>query len=70
MFLVKSLHKIYKKLFSPYLGNRCRFHPSCSDYALEACEKHGVIRGLFLSLKRILRCHPLSQGWHDPVPKN
>ena len=63
-----QLIKAYKKLLSPLLGNHCRFAPSCSDYTYEAISKHGVIRGLFLGSKRLLKCHPLHSGGIDPVP--
>jgi putative membrane protein insertion efficiency factor len=61
--------RLYKLLISPLLGPACRFEPSCSAYALEALEKHGVMKGGFLTLRRLSRCHPWSgrQG-HDPVP--
>ena len=60
----------YQYLISPILGNHCRFSPSCSEYMLEAIKTHGVIKGLYLGLKRILRCAPWSAGGYDPVPKN
>jgi putative membrane protein insertion efficiency factor len=59
----------YQLLISPWLGQNCRFTPSCSYYALEALEQHGALRGGYLALKRISRCHPLNPGGHDPVPK-
>ena len=59
---------IYRFTLSPLLGPRCRFLPSCSAYALEALERHGVIRGGWLALRRITRCHPLNAGGFDPVP--
>lgn len=53
-----------------YFGtNVCRFHPTCSDYAKEALKKHGVLKGVFLSSRRVLRCHPWNDGGHDPVPE-
>ena len=58
----------YQFTISPFLGDRCRFYPSCSAYAIEAVEKHGFFRGTLLSLKRISRCHPLCEGGFDPVP--
>lgn len=60
--------KGYKYLISPLLGQHCRFHPSCADYAREAVEKHGVFWGLRLGIARIARCHPWSRGGFDPVP--
>ena len=60
--------KIYKYAISPYLPSSCRFYPTCSVYALTALEKHGLIRGLFLSVKRVLRCNPFCDGGYDPVP--
>jgi putative membrane protein insertion efficiency factor len=60
--------KFYQKAISPWLPRCCRYYPSCSHYALEAVEKHGVLRGLFLAAGRILRCHPLHAGGYDPVP--
>ena len=62
------LIKIYKRLISPILGQRCRFYPSCSDYTFEAVKKYGLIKGLFLGGKRLLKCHPLHPGGIDPVP--
>lgn len=59
----------YQYLVSPYLGNHCRFHPTCSCYALNAFKEHGAWRGFTLSLKRISRCHPWHQGGYDPVPE-
>ncbi len=59
----------YRYLLSPFVGNACRFHPTCSAYAQEAIEKYGVIKGGWLGLKRIGRCHPYSKGdFIDPVP--
>jgi len=61
--------KAYQYLLSPILGGRCRFEPSCSHYAIEAISRFGARKGLLLSLKRLLRCHPFSSGGYDPVPK-
>lgn len=60
----------YRYLISPMLGPRCRFQPSCSSYAIEAIERHGVIRGGYLSARRLLRCHPWHPGGVDPVPES
>lgn len=65
--LIKSVRG-YQKILSPVLGCNCRFHPSCSHYAIEAIDRHGSILGLGLTMWRLLRCNPLSDGGHDPVP--
>ena len=61
--------KLYQIVLSPILGPTCRFHPSCSHYAIGAITEHGIVKGCWLSIKRILRCHPLNDGGYDPVPK-
>ncbi|MEJ0099556.1 MAG: membrane protein insertion efficiency factor YidD [Pseudomonadota bacterium] len=66
-FLV-ALIKGYQLLISPHLGQCCRFHPSCSCYAQEAIARHGALKGVALSGRRILRCHPFNEGGIDPVP--
>ncbi|RBI67567.1 membrane protein insertion efficiency factor YidD [Roseovarius sp. TE539] len=60
--------RAYRLLFSPWVGNGCRYHPTCSAYALEALEKHGTIRGTWLAARRIARCHPLGGSGIDNVP--
>ena len=60
--------KIYQVLISPFLGQNCRFYPSCSQYASEAVEQLGLLKGLFLTVKRLLRCHPWCEGGYDPIP--
>ncbi|MDR2313691.1 MAG: membrane protein insertion efficiency factor YidD [Spirochaetaceae bacterium] len=62
------LISLYQKAVSPYLRPSCRFYPSCSAYAYGAVKKYGAIKGSFLSLKRILRCHPFHRGGYDPIP--
>jgi hypothetical protein len=59
----------YQLGVSPLLGPRCRFYPSCSCYAHTAIERFGVLRGLWLGLTRLLRCHPFAEGGYDPVPE-
>jgi putative membrane protein insertion efficiency factor len=66
--LLKICIKLYQTFISPLLGQNCRYIPSCSAYALEAVEKYGSIKGSYLALKRILRCHPFRAGGYDPVP--
>jgi len=58
----------YRTAISPLLGPACRFEPSCSAYALEALQRHGFCRGMWLTVRRIARCHPYSPGGYDPVP--
>lgn len=64
-----ALIKLYQLWLSPMLGPRCRFHPTCSQYAIEAINEHGVAIGGWLTVKRILKCHPLHAGGLDPVPE-
>ena len=66
--LLLGFIKAYQYLWTPMQAPHCRFHPSCSTYAYEAINLHGVIRGLWLTIKRLLRCHPFAQGGVDPVP--
>jgi putative membrane protein insertion efficiency factor len=60
--------RAYKVLISPYFAGSCRFLPTCADYAAEAFARHGVVRGAWLTAKRLARCHPLCAAGHDPVP--
>ncbi len=64
------LIRTYQLFISPWMGQHCRFYPSCSEYALIAIKTHGVLYGLVLSIKRILRCNPWHAGGLDPVPKS
>ncbi len=67
--LLLSLIRFYRRSISPLFPPSCRFVPTCSQYALEAIEKYGAVRGGWLALKRFLRCHPFHKGdWYDPVP--
>lgn len=66
--LVILLLRAYRYVLSPLLGDRCRFHPSCSTYTQEAVERFGVLRGGWMGIKRLGRCHPFHPGGLDPVP--
>ncbi|MEW6409620.1 MAG: membrane protein insertion efficiency factor YidD [Nitrospirota bacterium] len=61
------LIRLYKNYLSPFLPPSCRFTPSCSEYSFEAIEKYGIIKGTWMSIKRLLRCHPFHPGGYDPV---
>jgi putative membrane protein insertion efficiency factor len=67
MQLALTILRIYKRWVSPMLPSACRFYPTCSEYMMEAIEKHGVARGTALGIRRLLRCHPFHQGGFDPV---
>ena len=67
--LLLGVLKVYRFAVSPLLGSNCRFFPSCSEYAGEAIEVHGPLRGTWLSLRRVCRCHPFHPGGYDPVSK-
>ena len=60
--------KLYQWCLSPFMGASCRFYPSCSSYAIEAINKYGALKGGYLAVLRLGRCHPWCQGGHDPVP--
>ncbi|NQX91750.1 MAG: membrane protein insertion efficiency factor YidD [Flavobacteriales bacterium] len=61
--------RLYQWFISPFLGANCRHHPTCSNYAIQAIEEWGPIKGFWLGLKRIAKCHPWGTSGHDPVPK-
>jgi len=66
--LLVSLVRLYQWLLSPLLPRSCRFHPSCSTYAVGALERHGALKGSWLAVRRVARCHPWHPGGLDPVP--
>jgi len=66
--LALALIRAYRYLLSPWFGNQCRFHPTCSVYAEEAITKHGILRGTLLTAARLAKCHPWHSGGLDPVP--
>ncbi|WP_413113685.1 membrane protein insertion efficiency factor YidD [Thaumasiovibrio sp. DFM-14] len=67
-WLILGLVRFYQLAISPLLGPRCRFTPTCSEYAIEAIKLHGGLKGSWFAAKRLLRCHPLNNGGFDPVP--
>lgn len=67
--IILLLIRFYQKYISIFLGKNCRFYPTCSAYTYEAIERFGVVKGVFLGIKRILKCHPLHPGGYDPVPE-
>lgn len=67
-FVLIAVLRAYRALISPLYGQVCRYHPSCSAYALEAVTQHGSLRGGWLAVRRLARCHPWAAGGYDPVP--
>ncbi len=66
----KGLIRVYQIGISPWLGNNCRYTPTCSNYTLQALEEHGLFKGTWIGVKRISSCHPWGGSGYDPVPKN
>jgi putative membrane protein insertion efficiency factor len=67
-YIFIGIIRLYQYIISPLLPNSCRYYPTCSQYSIQAFQKHGVMKGLWLSVKRISRCHPWHEGGYDPVP--
>jgi len=65
-FLI-GIIRCYQRAISPLLPNSCRFYPTCSEYAVQAVERYGVLKGLYMGIKRVLKCHPFHPGGYDPV---
>jgi len=61
--------KVYRMVLSPFIGQHCRFTPTCSEYAVQAIDEHGSLRGSWLAIRRLSRCHPFHTGGWDPVPQ-
>tara|TARA_B100001059_G_scaffold56748_1_gene51792 strand:- start:725 stop:973 length:249 start_codon:yes stop_codon:yes gene_type:complete len=68
-YILIKLIKGYKFLISPLLGNSCRYFPTCSEYSIEALNEFGLVKGIYLSLRRIISCHPWGKGGFDPIKK-
>ena len=68
-YIIIKLIKVYKYLISPLIGNTCRYLPTCSEYCIDALREFGLLKGIYLSIKRILSCHPWGHGGFDPVKK-
>jgi putative membrane protein insertion efficiency factor len=67
-YLFIGLVRLYQLIISPWMPSSCRYHPTCSQYSIDAFRQHGALKGLWLTVKRVGRCHPWSEGGHDPVP--
>lgn len=68
-WLIIGMVKLYQAMLSPLLPMACRYHPSCSEYAIQAIQQHGAFKGFYLAIKRISRCHPWGGKGYDPVPE-
>ena len=68
IYMLISCIKLYQLLMSPILGQNCRYLPTCSEYSIESLKKFGIIKGIFISIKRISKCHPWGNHGYDPVP--
>lgn len=66
--LLISIVKAYQLVLSPFFGQQCRFYPTCSQYSVEAIQKHGALLGSYYTVRRLSRCHPWCDGGHDPIP--
>lgn len=69
-YLFIGLIRVYQLVISPWMPDSCRYHPTCSAYSIEALQKHGAIKGIWLTVKRISRCHPWGDEGYDPVPES
>ncbi|MDX1639759.1 MAG: membrane protein insertion efficiency factor YidD [Balneolaceae bacterium] len=67
-YLLIGIVRLYQLIISPYLPSSCRYHPTCSQYGIEALRRHGALKGSWLTIRRLLRCHPWGEGGYDPVP--
>ncbi|MCK8824529.1 membrane protein insertion efficiency factor YidD [Fuchsiella alkaliacetigena] len=67
VYIISILIKLYQKIISPWQPGKCRFYPTCSNYALSAINKYGFFKGSLMSIRRILSCHPFNSGGYDPV---
>ena len=66
---LQRLILLYRRLLSPIMGRSCRYFPSCSEYAFESIDEHGALKGTWMGIKRVGRCHPWHDGGYDPVPR-
>tara|TARA_B100000902_G_C27267813_1_gene894586 strand:+ start:124 stop:333 length:210 start_codon:yes stop_codon:yes gene_type:complete len=67
-YMLIIIVKIYQISISPLIGSNCRYNPTCSNYCIKSLKKHGILKGLYLTFKRIISCHPFGGSGHDPVP--